>query len=81
MLYLFNKTDIKITLRKLIERSTYNNVSNGMDASIRKTALSADVDMKVVQDQKGASEMKLSAFGIDLAKALFQVHGVELDFS
>jgi hypothetical protein len=30
-----------------------------------------------VYDQKGASKMKLSACGIDLAKAVFQVHGVD----
>jgi transposase len=36
------------------------------------------VDVQEVHDQKGASEMKLSACGIDLAKAVFQLHGVDL---
>ena len=50
---------------------------NGMDTSFLKRHGSAKVDVQEVHDQKGASEMKLGACGIDLAKALFQVHGVD----
>jgi hypothetical protein len=49
-----------------------------MDASFLTRHSGATVDVQVVHDQKGASEMKLSACGIDLAKAVFQVHGVDL---
>lgn len=35
------------------------------------------MDVQDVHDQKGASEIKLSACGINLEKAVFQVHGVD----
>jgi hypothetical protein len=31
----------------------------------------------LITDEKGATEMKLTTVGIDLAKSVFQVHGVD----
>jgi len=36
------------------------------------------VDGQVIYDQNGASEMTLRACGIDQAKTVFQMHGVNL---
>jgi transposase len=48
-----------------------------MDASFQKRHLSAKVEMQVNHIQKEASEMKITTIGIDLAKNVIQVHGVD----
>ena len=49
-----------------------------MDASFLKRHRPAKVDVQAIHDQKGASTMKLGECGIDLAKSVFQIHGVDL---
>ena len=51
---------------------------NGMDAHFLKRHLSAKVVMALRSlNHKGASDMKITTIGIDLAKAIFQIHGID----
>jgi hypothetical protein len=52
--------------------------SNGMDAPTLNGIESATVETSVLPLQRaGASTMKITTIGIDLAKNVFQVHGVD----
>jgi len=51
---------------------------DGMDPSFLKRHWNAKVNVQEVHEQKGAFEMRLSACGINLARVVFQVHGVDL---
>lgn len=49
-----------------------------MDAHFLKRHLSAKVVVALLPlKQKGASEMKITTIGVDLAKEVFQIHGVD----
>jgi transposase len=50
---------------------------NGMDAPFQKWHLSAKVEMSFNHIPKGAPRMKITTLGIDLAKNVFQIHGVD----
>ena len=49
-----------------------------MDAPFQKRHLSAKVETSLDHIPKGAPEMKITTFGIDLAKNVIQVHGIDV---
>jgi hypothetical protein len=53
------------------------NVSSGMDASTRTGIRVPQWKCHQPFEPKGASTMKITTVGIDLAKNVFQVHGID----
>ena len=51
--------------------------SNGMDSSSPNRHLSAKLVSDTTSKRKGGVTMKLSRIGIDLAKNVYQLHGVD----
>ncbi len=51
--------------------------SNGMDSSSPKRHLGAKLVSDTTSKRKGGVTMKLSRVGIDLAKNVYQLHGVD----
>jgi len=49
-----------------------------MDAPFQKRHLSAKVEMSLNHVPKGASKMKITTIGIDLAKNVMQIHGTDV---
>ena len=66
--------DLTHVLRRPVEITLR---SNGMDSSSPKRHLGAKLVSDITSKRKGGVTMKLSRVGIDLAKNVYQLHGVD----